>query len=120
MNTPQEIEVWYVLPSIRRELTRIMKRDYKLTQRNIASILGVTEAAISQYNSLKRAKGVDFSETFKKEIESSAKKIVEKKDSMVYELQRLCNLAKNKKVLCKIHAKFDKDLPENCDLCFDR
>lgn len=118
MNTPQEIEVWYILPSIRRELAKVMKKDYNLTQRNIANILGVTEAAISQYKSSKRAKSVDFSEEFKKEIETSVKKIVENKNVVVYEIQKLCNLAKNKKFLCKIHAKFDKEVPVGCNLCF--
>lgn len=59
---PQEVEVWYVLPSIRRELAKVMKTkvvtrinedgekvDHKVTQKEIARMLGVTEPAITQY-----------------------------------------------------------------------
>ena len=46
---PQEIEVWYILPAIRKELVVVLKES-GLTQRKIAGMLKVTEAAISQYS----------------------------------------------------------------------
>ena len=65
---PQEVEVWYVLPAIRRELAKVMKtktvqradedgdkKEHKITQKEIAKMLGVTEPAITQY--LLRKKG---------------------------------------------------------------
>ena len=64
---PQEVEVWYVLPAIRRELAKVMKtktvqradedgdkKEHKITQKEIAKMLGVTEPAITQYLLRKR------------------------------------------------------------------
>ena len=59
MITPQELEVWYILPAIRRELTISLKEE-GLKQRQVAEILGVTEAAVSQYIKSKRAKAIKF------------------------------------------------------------
>ena len=57
---PQEIEVWYLIPALRREFTRIFIKDYGLTQKQTADILGITEAAISQYLRLKIANQIKF------------------------------------------------------------
>jgi len=118
MDMPQEIEVWYMLPAIRKELSAIMKKKYSLSQRNIAKILGITEAAVSQYKSLKRGKGIHFEQEFMKELELTAKNIIEHKKPLMSEMHRISNIAKEQKVICKIHSQFDKDVPENCDLCY--
>ncbi|HIH66091.1 MAG TPA: transcriptional regulator, partial [Nanoarchaeota archaeon] len=51
---PQELEVFYFIPAIRKELSVQMKKKGK-GQREIANLLGITEAAVSQYISSKRA-----------------------------------------------------------------
>jgi len=68
---PQEVEVRYILPAIRRELARIFIQEHKLAQKEAAKILGLTEAAVSQYQHFKRAKEVVFSEGIVKEIRVS-------------------------------------------------
>ena len=72
---PQEVEVWYVLPSIRRELARVMIEKGK-PQKQIAKMLGVTEPAVTQYklNKSNRSRGdqVKISKEVKPEIEKSA------------------------------------------------
>ena len=68
---PQEIEVWYILPAIRRDLTKSMINDLHLTQKEIAKIMGLTEAAVSQYIHSKRAKEIVFSNAVLKEIKQS-------------------------------------------------
>lgn len=118
MDLPQEIEVWYLIPAIRREFALLLKEKYGLKQKQIASILGVTEAAISQYKHAKRAKGIDFNEPFKNELDSSVKRIVDDPSSMIYEVQRICDIAKESRLLCEIHTIFDDDVPVKCSLCF--
>ena len=59
---PQEIEVWYVLPALRREYAKVLIKEHKLSQKGVAEILQVTESAISQYLTGKRASKVKFSE----------------------------------------------------------
>ena len=72
---PQEIEVWYTLPVIRKELAKELL-NYNLSQKEIAIKLGLTEAAISQYIHEKRATLINLDDKIKKAIQISAKKIV--------------------------------------------
>ena len=52
---PQEIEVWYIIPAIRKELAKLLTQKYELSYDKAGVILGVSKAAISQYLSNKRA-----------------------------------------------------------------
>ena len=118
---PQEIEVRYILPAIRRELARIFIKEHRLSQKEAAKMLGLTEAAISQYQHSKRAKEVVFSDAVVSEIRKSADKILANKDNkqrLIGEIYRISNLTKVRQVLCDIHRAQSKDL-ENCNVCFD-
>ncbi|MDP3765126.1 MAG: transcriptional regulator [Nanoarchaeota archaeon] len=118
---PQEIEVRYILPAIRRELARIFIEEHKLSQKEAAKILGLTEAAVSQYRHFKRAKEVVFSESVVNEIRISADRILADKNSkqrIIAEMYRISNLTKVKQILCDIHRAQSKEL-ENCNICFD-
>ncbi|MFH1072401.1 MAG: helix-turn-helix domain-containing protein [Nanoarchaeota archaeon] len=110
--TVQELEVWYIIPSIRKQLAEVMKKK-GLTQTKIAGILGITEAAVSQYLKSKRAAKVIFSETMKKEIEKSAEKLMAKK-SQRSEVQRLVKLAEKNLSVCGVC----KEHVEGCHMCF--
>jgi len=116
---PQEIEVWYIIPAIRRELAKSMVKNYNLNQKQIAEIMGITEAAISQYLSSKRGKEVIFSDVILEETKISAKKIIENPTMLVPEMMRLTKLTEVKQVMCDLHKKQDVKLPEDCDICFE-
>jgi predicted transcriptional regulator len=113
----QEIEVWDVLPAIRRELAKSLVHEHRLSQRETAEKLGITEAAVSQYLSAKRAKGVVFGTKVMKEIRASAKKLMDHGASVVGELQRLCNLMDVRKIVCGIHHRKSAQIPKNCTIC---
>ncbi len=117
---PQEIEVRYILPAIRRELARILIKEHKLSQKEAASILGLTEAAVSQYQHSKRAKEVVFSNNIVNEIKKSADKILasNNKQSVIAEMYRISNLTTVKQILCDLHRSQSKDLA-NCNICYD-
>jgi predicted transcriptional regulator len=115
----QEIEVWDVLPAIRRELAKELIRKHKLSQRETAEKLGITEAAISQYMSSKRGLGITFGHSVSHEIRKSAEEMLKKGKSVVQEMHRLCNLLDVKKVVCKIHRSRSKNLPKNCRICLE-
>ena len=118
---PQEIEVRYILPAIRRELASIFINDHKMSQKEAAKILGLTEAAISQYRHSKRAKEVIFSSEIVNELRASAKKILgdrNTKQRLIAETYRISNLAKVRHILCDIHRSQSKDL-EKCNICFE-
>jgi len=113
---PQEVEVYYILPTIRKEFARAMKAAGK-SQKEIASILGVTGAAVSQYFSEKRGQHVNLPASFQKEIEESVKKIIDTQ-TMIQETQRIVQLAKDQKIICQLHEKLEGSIPKGCDACF--
>ena len=116
---PQEVEVWYIIPALRREIAKSMIDDFKLRQKQVAVHMDITEAAVSQYLSLKRANEVVFSNAVLDEVKKSAKKIVENQKLLVPEMIRLTRLTGVKHVMCDLHKKQDVNLPEGCDVCFD-
>ena len=118
---PQEIEVRYIIPAVRRQLANIFITEHKLNQKEAAKLLGLTEAAISQYRHSKRAKEVVFSETVNDEIRKSAEKILadkNKRQRVIAEISRISNLTTVKHILCDIHRQQSKDL-KHCNVCFD-
>ena len=115
METPQEIEVWYVLPAIRRELARSMKSSGK-TQKEIAKLLGITEPAVSQYLHKKRARDLHLGKNIKAAIQKSVKKILSKKEAMG-EMQKILDQINEERVVCKMHKDRHSEL-KNCEVCF--
>ncbi len=116
---PQEIEVWYIIPALRRDLAKSLIKNFGLTQKAVAKAMNLTEAAVSQYLKAKRAKDVVFSEAILKEIKKSTKKIVKDNENLVPEMIRLCSLTTVKKVMCGLHRKQDENLPKKCGICFE-
>jgi len=116
---PQEIQVWYIIPAIRKELARSMIEEFGLKQKEVAEHMDLSEAAVSQYLSSKRAKSVTFSNSILDEIKKSAEKIKEDDLLLIPEMMRLCRLTDVTQVMCDIHRAQYSKLPENCDICFD-
>lgn len=112
----QEIEVWDIIPAIRRDLAKIMIEDYHLTQRDAASRLKLTEAAVSQYVSSKRAKGIAFSEKTIAEMKKSVQRIIAGADSLMPEMQRICELPEIREMVCTMH-KGRSNVPKDCRVC---
>ncbi|MBS3086054.1 hypothetical protein J4225_05225 [Candidatus Pacearchaeota archaeon] len=118
MIMPQEVEVWYLLPALRRELANIFLKDYAINQRRISKMLGITESAVSQYLSSKRASELIFSLKERKKIKEAAKKIINKKQSVMKTLYNLSAFFMKSKVMCNFHKEHDKNIPKNCQVCF--
>ena len=111
---PQEIEVWYIIPAIRREIAKaLLKKGMK--QKYIAKMLGVTDAAISQYFSSKRGSEVKFNQRINKEIATSVEAMV-KGGNALAEIQRICKLCKKDKICCYVHKHHGA--PDGCSVCF--
>ena len=112
---PQEIEVWYIIPAIRRELAKEMAR-LGLKQKETASRLGVTESAVSQYVKQKRAKEVSFTDDTLAEIRESAKEIIKDPERLMCEIQKILGHVKKSKTLCKVHYQHGR-MPQKCEAC---
>jgi predicted transcriptional regulator len=113
---PQEIEVWYVLPSLRRALAHAMLRE-GLAQKKIAQILGITEAAVSQYIKKKRGAEITFSKKEKEAISHTARAMIRQPTTSMEHLYKLCNRFKGAPCICALHHKHDPTLAKNCSLC---
>jgi len=57
MKLPCEIAVWYCVPMIKSELAKELVKNRGMKQGQVAELLGVTQAAVSQYVSKRRGKG---------------------------------------------------------------
>ena len=112
---PQKVELYYVIPAIRKEFAKIMlKRG--MSQKQVAGKLKITEAAVSQYLKSKRAtEKVDFS-AMEKEVKRSVERILEG-GSVIGETQRICALARDKGIVCRISKRMGY-APKKCRECF--
>jgi len=117
---PQEVELWYVYPSLRKEIASIMAEEYFLKQKDIAKKLKVTKAAVSNYLNKKRSKKEIFDNSFKIEIEKSVKRIMDQQSETDKEIQSLFSLIRKNKTLCKIHRMFDDKVPKECGVCYEK
>jgi len=115
MHTPQEIDVWYVLPALRREIALALVGK-GLKQREIAEKLGVTEAAVSQYLKNKRARSIRLPKEIKKEIGKAANNMIKNMDCQRYEIQDLLDKTRKTGFLCEVHRKYD-NVPKCCNVC---
>lgn len=113
---PQEIEVWFILPAIRRELSIVMK-ELRLDQKTIAGILGISAAAVSNYFTAKRAKTIKFNQDIKDKISVAAKEIIKDPKKVIPEIQNLLNSTEIRRVVCDIHREHCSISPE-CEVCF--
>ena len=142
---PQEVEVWYVLPALRRELAKIMKtktvprvgedgktKEHKITQKEIARMLGVTEPAITQYLLKKkgrRSRGdqVVIPEKFFPDLEKSADTMIKQYEqggsnddmfeTMTREINRLIKVIRDDGAMCDIHRQFSAHVKDKCSAC---
>lgn len=141
---PQKVEVWYVLPAVRRELAKVMKtkivdrvgedgrlRKHKITQKEIARMLGVTEPAITQYllKKGKRSRGdqVQLPDRVLPQIEKSADEIIrvfessasepEVYEAMTREINRIIRHLRDEGIMCDIHKQFSVHVGDSCDAC---
>ena len=112
---PQEVEVFYIIPAIRRELALCMK-DMGYKQKEIAKKLGTTEPAISQYLTAKRATEVKFDKNIQDQIKKSAKNINDYK-GLTTAIQDLLKKIGKSRATCRV-CKAKISLEDNCNICF--
>lgn len=102
---PQEVEVWYILPAIRREFARILIREYKITYAKTGKLLGITRSAVSQYLSSKRAAKIKIHPKAIEEIKESAVRIVKNRSNALAEMQQILTYIRKNRLHCEICGK---------------
>ena len=106
MKTPCERVLWYVLPAIRKELVRALVEEHGYTQRKAARLLGLSDAAVSQYLSKKRGRLDIKDKAFLAEVTKSAKRIIKDGSKAAgAEVCRLCGAFRSSKALGELLEK---------------
>ena len=112
---PQEVEVWYIIPAVRKELARLLTGKYEYSYEKTGKILGISKAAVSQYLSNKRANKIKLNPDTKAEIEKSAEIIAKNDKEVVREMQRILKLMKDRKCSCDVCKQYNKDILNYCN-----
>jgi predicted transcriptional regulator len=108
---PQEVEVFYIIPGLKREIALCLKRK-GVKQNKIAELLQVQTATISQYLHNKRGGKIEFNQETLSEI-SLATELITDKISYLGQMQKLMKLIRRNGTLCKVHKQVS-DVPKNC------
>lgn len=111
---PQEIEVWYIIPALRKEFAKVLIKKHKLSYEKAGEMLGISKAAVSQYLANKRANKIVLSDKIKKEIEKSVEIIFKDSKKTIQEIERVLKLLKQKKFSCDVCRKYNKDIIKYC------
>lgn len=111
---PQEIEVWYIIPAIRRELAKCFVKDYKITYEKVGKFLGLTKSAVSQYLNNKRASKIKLHKKALKEVGKSCELIVSQEKHTNIEIIRILKFIRDKNLPCEICDKKTRGVLEDC------
>ncbi|MCH7850340.1 MAG: hypothetical protein IH845_01725 [Nanoarchaeota archaeon] len=112
---PQEIEVWYIIPAIRKEIARLLTEKYGLSYEVAGKSLGISKAAISQYLSNKRANKIKLSLDVQCEIKKSSEIINQNNKMALIEIQRILKYMKENKYSCETCKEYNKGVMEYCN-----
>ncbi len=112
---PQEIEVWYILPAIRKELAKLLTNKYGFSYEKAGNALGISKAAVSQYLSNKRANKVKLNSKTKVEIKKSAILISENPKIAILEIQKILRFMKDNKCSCNVCKQYNKEVLDYCN-----
>lgn len=122
MKPPCEILVSKILPQVRALVTIELADTWEMRGRDIARLVGITEAAVSHY--INRIRGVqedfltDFPELGPFVIEAS-RELYDKRDTdfeLTEKLGDLCTLLRNNKTFIDMYAQGSKGA--SCGICY--
>lgn len=91
---PCEVIAKKIVPSIRREIVKVLSECYGLCNREIARKLELTDAAVSQYLSEKRGMGFEMDEKMLLMVRESADRIFRGLSNIDEEICRICSKLK--------------------------
>lgn len=122
MLQPYELVVNKILPTIRARLAQVLIREYHLKQVDVAEKLGVTQAAVSHYNTHTRGADQTILELFPEIegfVEDLARDIVEgmPRHQQVARLNNICWQLMYTERFCNYHRRI-ADL-EDCNVCYE-
>lgn len=122
MLQPQEVVVSKLLPTIRARLAQVLLTEYRFKQVEVARALGVTQAAVSHYNTRSRGTGEELLGLFP-EIDAFARELAAEIDKglshpeQIAHINDLCGRITGTVRFCEYHKKHTEIDPA-CNVCF--
>lgn len=123
MLLPFEIIHRSAVPTIRYMVASKLIKEYNMTQNETANILGVTQAAISNYHRRTRAVVINFSNNkdicnFINELTVLLLKGNSNRPEVVEKIVEICDYLRKEKLLCNFHKKMEPLYNSNeCNAC---
>lgn len=112
-----------VIPAIRAMVAKELSQSYKKRQEDIATLLGITQSAVSQYLSNTRGKALDLEGI--REVEVVVKDIAylliarsSRPRVLCQKYCKTCRIIREKRILCQLHQRVDPTFDTtDCDIC---
>lgn len=122
MLLPQEVAAKITIPALRALVAKKLIEKHGMSQRRAAKLLGITQAAVSNYVRSTRAAGFNIEEVdevnqFSEEI---ADMLAQGADtiSVMFRFAEACNHILESRLMCGFHSQIEPDLDvETCHLC---
>lgn len=121
---PCEVVIQFVLPSMRKEMVSYLVNEKAIRQREVARMMGITDAAVSQYIKGKRGNYFKFDEKTKGKIHKISDTLVDhykehkqhNGSEFMVDACNMCRELRSSKALCLLHKELGMDI-SNCMAC---
>jgi len=126
MLLPSEIEAKSLIPAIRSILAKKLVKDYSLKEEVVAKVLGVTQAAVSNYirgtrGDTKLVLKLESVQEVMRKIENIAQDLAADKaytPSTMAKFVQLCNYMRYTFIICDVHHNMESNIDEKvCEEC---
>jgi predicted transcriptional regulator len=119
---PSEVEAKTIIPALRSLIAKKLVNTYHLPQQKVAELLGITQAAVSNYIRDVRGVGASLegSEEAQKLADEIVKAILQGVDqvTLMKKFNEAVTTIKAKRLMCDLHQKLEPDLDaEKCHIC---
>ncbi|MEM1946189.1 MAG: helix-turn-helix domain-containing protein [Candidatus Caldarchaeum sp.] len=122
MLLPAEIESKVTIPMLRALTAKKLVCEKNFTQEQVARVLGVTQAAVSNY--LRGVRGWSVEWERNEELNKWVDKVVEavmenqSREEIAKRINEAVKNIRSMRMLCEIHKKLEPDIDvDSCDVC---
>lgn len=122
MLLPSEVEAKTIIPALRSLIAKKLIITYHLPQQKVAEMLGITQAAVSNYIREVRGIGVSLEDSAeaRKLVDGIVRSILEGVDqvTLMKKFNEAVTTIKAKRLMCDLHQKLEPSLDaQNCHIC---
>ena len=126
MLLPSEIEAKSLIPAVRAILAKKLIKEYSLKEEDVAKVLGITQAAVSNYvrgtrGDVELITKLESVREVMRMIDDIAKDLSTNKaytPSTLAKFVGLCNYMRYKLIICDVHHSMESNIDEQiCEQC---